>query len=141
MYSKDLVQKVRKAYAKHKSYRKVAKAFWMTHSSVKYILLKMIILVRKKNWPKKRFNNRLKGRILLKVKRLAARSERITARKIRTNCNIDFSVRHLKRGLNALKLAYKHIPKKISLGLKQKEPRVKFAEEHLEHPGKIENTV
>jgi hypothetical protein len=92
MYSKDLVQKVRKAYAKQKSYRKVAKAFLM----VEYIVKNDYSRPKKKTGPKKRLNNRLKGRILLEVKRLAARSERITARKIHTNCNIDLSVRHLQ---------------------------------------------
>jgi transposase len=60
-----------------------------------------------KRKPKKHFKPRQKGRILQVIRRLNAKSQRITTRKIKTNCDIDLSKRTVKRELKSLNLTYK----------------------------------
>jgi hypothetical protein len=94
-------------------------------------------MIGKKKGPKKR----LKPRILQEIKRLKAKSQQITARKIKTNCDIDLSIRTVQRELKSLNLTYKKAEKKLELGLHHHEARIKFATDHLENPGVIKKTV
>ena len=134
MFSPDLVQKIRKAYSRTKNYRKVGKAFSMGPSSAWYVVKTDYNRPKKKRGPKKRITTRQKGRILHEVKRLNAKSEKVTARKIKTNCDISLSIRTLQRELKSLNLTYKKAEKKLELGPQHHEARIKFATEHLENP-------
>ncbi len=77
MFSPDLVQKIRKAYSRLKSYRKVGRTFSICHSSVAYVVCtKKKGNREKKREPYKRLKPRLKG-LLQEIKRLNAKSQRI----------------------------------------------------------------
>ena len=123
-------------YSEKKNYRKVGLIFKIDHSTVRYIVKNDYTRVKKKRGPKKKISPREKTKIKVEVKRLQSKNERVFARKIKTSCNIDTSLRTLQRAMSELGLEYKKIQQKLPLTNKHKKQRVEFARKWI-----AENTI
>lgn len=131
MYSRDLIQKIRDLYKKHKNYHKVAKLMRMRSSTVYYMVKNDYLRRKKKSGPKKNLMDREERLIKREVKRLQDKKEKITARKIRKGCNINLSIRTVERAMKDLGLKYGKIPKKLPLQPKHKKMRAELAEKWI----------
>ena len=127
MYSKDFLQKVRKLYSKHKTYRKVASSLGMNHSTVRYMVKNDYSRVKKKSGPRKKISSRQQTKIKMEIKGLQSSNHRVYARKIKENCNIETSLRILQRGMKELGFEYKKVPQKLPLTSRQKKKRIEYA--------------
>lgn len=136
MYSKDLIKKVKYLYRTKKSYRKVGVLLNLSWTTVRYMVKNDYSKPKRKTGPKKKITRREESRIKREVKRLQSNNHKIFASKIRSNCEIDTSLRTVQRTLKELGLTYKKSPQQISLTAQQMKQRVELAEKWI-----VENLI
>ena len=127
MYSEDLRKKVRDIFKKAKNYRSVASKIDMQPSTVHYFVKNDYSRLKKKTGPRKKITSRQTTKIKLEVKRLQSKNQRVYARKIKEDCEVEASVRTIQRAMSQLGLTYKKTPQKLPLTTSHKIERVEFA--------------
>lgn len=127
MHSADFINKVRQLYGVHKNYRKVAKLLKMSHTTVMYMIKNNYDCLKKKTGPKKKINSREKTKIKKEARRLRGLNQRVSARKIKANCDISTSLRTVQRTISTLGFNYGKIQKKLPLTAKHKKLRIQLA--------------
>lgn len=127
MYSKDLIEKVRELYNQNKNIRETSRILNINYSTVNYMIKNDYARVKIKPGPKKIIKNRLKTRIKRQAKIIKSKNQKVTANKIKNNCDIDASLRTVQRALSELGLTYNKIPKKLPLTKAHKQKRVECA--------------
>ena len=141
MYSKDLIDKVKELYDKNKNLRETSRILNISYSTVYYMCKNNYERVKKKTGPKKIIEKRLKTRIKRQVKELKTKNQKITANKIKNNCDIEASLRTVQRALSELGLSYNKIPKKLPLTKAHKEKRVELARKWISENLIAQNVV
>jgi transposase len=141
MHSKEVIQKVKQFYQEEKSLRKVAARLDLSVSSVSYILNNNYDKVKKKRGPKTIINKRKNTLIKKEVRKLKGLSQKVTAEKIKTACNIDANIRTVQRKLSELNFKYGNVQKKLPLNKKHKEERVRFADKCIKELKFVFNTI
>lgn len=127
MHSEEMIEKVRKLYKKHKSYREVARKLEIDHSSVRYMINNDYTRTKKKCGPRKKISNRELTKIKKEVRRLKSENQRVFASKIKSNCSIDANIRTIQRELAYLGFGYKNVSKKLPLTKTHKQKRVELS--------------
>ena len=89
MYSKDFIEKVRSIYLKEKSVRKTADRVELKPSTVAYIVKNNYQRIKKKRSPKKIIKSFQKLKKKGEVGRINSENQKVTASKIKINCDID----------------------------------------------------
>ena len=118
--------KVREMIRKNKNFRSLASKLDMGLSTVHYMLNNDYSRLKKKTGPRKIITPKQATLIKFEVKR-QSKNQRVFARKIKENCEVEASVRTVQRAMTKLGLTYKKIPQKIPLTDNQKKERVGFA--------------
>lgn len=132
MYSADLKERIIRAYETSGSYRAVAKQLAVSHVTVRKYVLGLHEKEPKRRGPKPKTDRRDETRINRAVAAMEERQERVTARKVQEQCDLQhLSTRTVRRKLSSMDLAYGKAKKKIVLTKKQKDDRLAFARKGL----------
>jgi len=125
MYSKDFVDLVSRKYEELKTYGKVAECLGIKRYTVQTILKRRKVGVHKKPGPKQSIDKSSQLRIKRKFSHMEQSSQKITAKKIVEECDLNVSTRTVQRYFNRQKCKFGHIPQRITLNTTQKLNRVK----------------
>jgi len=131
MHTTELIDKVRELYKDCQNFRKIARDLKMDHSVVRYMVNNNYNRAKKKRGPKKKIDKRSNLRIKKEVRRLQGDSQKITANKIKINCDVDASVRTIQKALSVLGFGYGKVPKKLPLKPAHKTKRVELARDWI----------
>ncbi len=78
----------------------------MRASSVRYVVNNNYDKPKKKRGPKFKITSSEKIKIKKELKNLKNQNQKVTAKKIKTNCNIDTNIRTIQRSLSKLGFGY-----------------------------------
>lgn len=137
MFSEDLRLKIREAYELKKSYRQVGRDFNISHQSVKYIVENDYNRSKEKRGPEIKTKREEIKNIKREVRRMNNEGEKVTARKVMTNLEIDnISDRTMRRNLGRIGFDHNKAAQSIPLTAEQRKKRVAYAEDLLakNHP-------
>ncbi len=102
MHSEEFREKVRSVYDENKSYRETARILKLTHSTVAYIVKNSYERDKKKRGPYKLIDSHQKSKIRQEIDLLKLYNEKVTAEKIKENCQIDSSLRTVQRAVSEI---------------------------------------
>lgn len=133
MYSKDLQEKVRASYAEHNCFRKVAKIFKMHHFTVKRIVENLHKPKPSQAGAPRKTTSRDESNIRRAAVKIAATGHRVTARKVRAECNLASVVglRTMQTRLRDIGLRFEKADRRIVLSNAQKQARLEFVRKGL----------
>ena len=141
MYSKDIIDKVRQLYAKNLNYQYVARILDLPKSSVWEMVNTNYDRCKKKRGRPFKIDSRESTRIKREVRRLNENCERVTAKKLVENLNLNVSTRSVQRKLKKQRFSYQKISKKIILTKVQKQKRLELSEKWIATPHDWSTTV
>lgn len=128
MLSKDLSERIIRAYEELGSYRKVAERFHVSHPTVRKYVLGLHESQPRRRGPKPKTSRRDESRISRAVSAMESREERVTARKVQVQCDLKhLSTRTVRRRLSSMDLSYRKAKRRIVLTREHKESRLAFA--------------
>lgn len=123
----------RRYHSDNLSYRKIANLLKISPNSVRNIILGNEAERKNKAGRKNKVDRRQQVRILREVGRLEDEGCKISATKIKINCNLDHvSTRTVRRKLAALGLHYDNANQAIQLTSEQKRKQVMFSEQWID---------
>lgn len=132
VYSEDLRQKVKDAYEDKKNLRQVGRDFKMSHQAVKYIVENDYNRDKDKRGPKFKTSKSEITSIKREVRRLNSDDEKVTAKKVMNNLEINnVSDRTMRRNLDRIGFEHQTVKKTIDLTNGHKKNRVEFAEKMI----------
>lgn len=142
MFSQDLRDKIKEAYALLKNYRQVGRNFNISHQTVKYIVEKDDTQPKKKRGPKFTLTRAQELSMKREVRKCNATGTRVTASLVKRNCAIDSLCAESVR-LNLRRLGFKHreVKQSIVLSRQHKEKRVELATKWLESGHRWSTTI
>ena len=141
MHSKELIEKVKEKFGKVGCLIETARSFELPLSTVEYMVKNDYNKSKKKRGRRPALSPRENLQIKREIKRLKIGQERVTARKIKENLNLDCHQKTIERRLKGLNMKYKNSTKKIILKKEHKESRLKLAQYWIESCHDWSNTV
>lgn len=131
-YSNDLREKIREKYDELKSFRATAKAYKVSDSTVKRIVLGLNKARGKRRGPRPKTSPKNLHMIKRSVNKMIQNDESITANKVLKSSNItNVSVRTMRRILVDIGNAYQKAKRQIILTDEHKQRRVELASDWL----------
>jgi len=114
-----------------KSYREISSLLNISRSSAQSLCRYTKKIIKKKRGPKFKLNKANKLHIKRQISNLYLATEKVTANKIKSLCNLDISISSTQRYLNREGYIYKKIKTKICLTKKHKQSRVRIIRDWL----------
>jgi len=127
MYCEEIINKVRELYIGGQGLHEIARNINIPYSTVRYFIKNDYKRVKKKRGPKFKITSREKTRIKKEVRALALQKQRVTAKKIKSNCDLDVSIWTTRRELCRQGFKFVNVEKYLPLTKKHKNTRQKFA--------------
>ncbi|XP_074599799.1 uncharacterized protein LOC141854134 [Brevipalpus obovatus] len=114
MYPMELIDKVKAYFEKVKCLQKTAQVFDLPLSTTEYMVKNDYGKKKKRRGRRSVLSPRENLQIKREVKRLETDQERVTARKVKENCNLTCHQKTVERRLKKMNMKYKNNTKKLS---------------------------
>lgn len=142
VFSEDLREKIRDSFRDTKNYRETGRRFNISHQSVKYVVENDYEREKDKPGPSRKIDDYQMMSIKREVRKAGNEGQKVTARKIKENLQIDdVSERTIRRTLSRAGFDHQDQRQMIQLTAEHKRNRVKQAEKWIETNHPWERTI